>query len=175
MLSRAASHSVPRLLTCCGSVSSTHAASSIPVIAAGFVPAEPVRGQDWPKATPQGRGLDAGGGRHILGWRRVGGLELGHVDLRRGLDLACAGGAGAQPYLGPRDFHGLGDMMIDGVIPLGVWPRRSFGAVRARAVPGAASRRNAGRRPRGMATVHRLCEGCRVHPHRCHRPARTGA
>jgi len=24
---------------------------------------------------------------------------------------------------------GLGDMMIDGVVPLGVWPRRSFEAV----------------------------------------------
>lgn len=43
-----------------------------------------------------------------------------------------AGGAGAQPYLGARDGCGPGHMMIDGVVPLGGWPRQSLGVVRPR-------------------------------------------
>ena len=46
-----------------------------------------------------------------------GGLRAGvrsWVPPVMGPGSACAGGAGARPYLGPRDCCGLGDMMIDG-------------------------------------------------------------
>jgi hypothetical protein len=85
----------------------------------------------------------------------------------------CAGVAGAQPYLGPRDSCGLGDMMIDGVVPLVVWPRRSLKAVRS-GDAGVAAGFVRGAGHGGMATVHRLCEGRRFHPHRPHRPAGRG-
>ena len=54
---------------CCGSVSSTLA---LPLIPAGRCQVDVGRsrwGQGWPKATPQGRGLDAGGGRRTRGGR----------------------------------------------------------------------------------------------------------
>src|SRR5258708_27064234 len=120
-----------------------------PLIAAGFVPAEP-SGVKTGRRPPRGGvvltlaaagGYWAGGGWGA--WDEVMGAA------GEGSGLACAGGAGARPYLGPRDSCGLGDMMIDGVVPPGVWPRQSLEAVRARAVPGAASRTNPGRRPRG--------------------------
>jgi hypothetical protein len=70
---------------------------------------------------PAGRGLDAGGGRHTLGGA-VPGWGVGQVMDSSGEGVggsACAGVAGAQPYLGPRDGCGLGDMMIDGGGPAG--------------------------------------------------------
>jgi hypothetical protein len=77
------------------------------------------RSQGWPKATlGTGRGLDAGGGRPMMAGGAGGGRGLGHGSLRGGRRSASAGAAGAQPYLGPRDRCGLGDMMIDGVVTL---------------------------------------------------------
>ena len=79
--------------------------------------------------------------------------------------------AGARPYLGPRDSCGLGDMMIDGVVPLGYGraglSRLTIGAMAAGTLRGAGHG--------GMATVHRLREDDRFHPHLPHRPAGTGA
>jgi hypothetical protein len=69
---------------------------------------------------------------------------------------------------------GLGDMMIDGVVPPGCG-RAGLSRLSARGDPLGGSKRNGGRRPRRMATVHRLLKGRRFHPHRRHGPAGTGA
>ena len=71
---------------------------------------------------------------------------------------------------------GSGDMMIDGVVPLGGVAAPVFrGCPRPGVNPGrAASRNPGGRRPRGLATVHRLHEGRRLHPHQPHQSG-TGA
>jgi hypothetical protein len=67
---------------------------------------------------------------------------------------------------------GPGDMMIDGVVPLGVWPRRSFEAVQSVPWHGKWRQEPYGASATGMATVHRLREGRRVHPHQRHQPGR---
>ena len=64
-------------------------------------------------------------------------------------------------------------MMIDGVVPLGVWPRQSFEAVHRRPAAVVAGRTDPGRRPRGVATVHRCAGAAACHPHPPHlRPLR---
>ena len=129
--------------------------------------------QDWPEATPQGRGLDAGGGRRTLGGRHgVGGRGSGHGFLRWGLGdrrVRVARAPGLTSVRGTA-LAGSGDMMIDGVVPLGGCGRAGLSRLSASGVnPGrAASRNPAGRRPREMATVHRLREGRRFHPHQPH-------
>ena len=85
-----------------------------------------------------------------------------HGASGRGRGRQRAGVAGARPYLGARDGRGLGDKMIDGVVPLVVRPRRSLKAVRP---GGGGGRIRMGRRPAGLATVHRRDVGCRCHPH----------
>jgi hypothetical protein len=84
--------------------------------------------QGWPEATPAwgvALSLAAAGGYWArgTGWVRAGFLLVGSGRRRAGV-------AGAQPYLGPRDRRGLGDMMMDGVA-CQVWPRQSFRAVRS--------------------------------------------
>jgi hypothetical protein len=67
---------------------------------------------------------------------------------------------------------GPGDMMIDGVVPLEVWPRRSFEAVQCVRWHGEWRQDNCGASATGVATVHRFREGRRVHPHQPHQPGR---
>jgi len=61
---------------------------------------------------------------------------LGHGFLRGGLGVGLVRVARAPGLISVHGtvLAGPGDMMIDGVVPLGVWPRRSLEDVRARRV-----------------------------------------
>jgi hypothetical protein len=87
---------------------------------------------------------------------------------------ACAGGAGARPYLGPRDSCGLGDMMIDGVVPLGC----GRASLSRPSIPGNAGMAAGQLRGAGQRGWPRCIGGVRAaacHPHQRHRPAGRGA
>src|SRR5439155_20077795 len=84
-----------------------------------------------------------------------GGAGSGHGFLRkklRGRRVRVARAPGLTSVRGTA-LAGSGDMMIDGVVPLGVWPRRSFEAVR---VPGGSGQ---GRRAGAMRGVGQRGDG----------------
>jgi hypothetical protein len=142
-------------------------------MAAGFVPGKP-SGSRLAEGHPQGVVLRLAVARRILasgsGW-----VQVRSWFLRDELGWGCAGGAGARPYLGPRDAvrSRRHDDRWGG--PAWVRPRRSFEAVRPRETRWAAAS--------GMGDVGRggwprcigLREGPPFHPHHRQGPAGIGA
>ena len=100
----------------------------------------------------------------------------GHGFLRGGLGVGLVRVARAPGLISVHGtvLAGPGDMMIDGVVPLGCG---RAGLSRLSAPDGLRAWRAGmfrGVGDGGMATVHRRCEGRRFHPHRPHRRAGRG-
>jgi hypothetical protein len=88
-----------------GSVSSRLAVSPIPADSCQIRGRVSRWSPDWPKATPQGRGLDAGGGRPTLGGRHGMRAVRSWVPSCEGSGTGVCGGGG-RPAL-PRSARRL--------------------------------------------------------------------